>query len=200
MSNEKNNNQNQLNKKTNRNKNHYHNRKNNHSFNNHNENSSNDFKKQRNPSNNEPKGSLKSNYYGFPNIENEIKEEKTPKLNVNVDDHPRAMVLAFDKRAVDEIKPRKYTSGYEIFKINISLARYLTEDDYLNKLSNATGLVFTDKAFIKIEGDNLLKLKEYSDSRLKTLGNDKPISTFYKYLSYFANYAINNNTAVIFDL
>ncbi|GEM_PF-4007997 len=142
----------------------------------------------------------RNNNYGFPRIENEPKEERTPVLNVPVDDHPRAMVLPFDQKAVDDVKPRKYTSGFEIFKIPMALARWLTADDYLSKLSSATGITFADKSFLKIEGEFLPKLKAYSDSRLQNPNLEKAIRPFYKYLSYFANYAIENKTAVVFDL
>ena len=145
---------------------------------------------------------LRNNNYGFPRVENEPKEERTPSpiLNVTVDDHPRAMVLPFDQKALDDIKPRKYTSGYEIHKINIQLARWLTYDDYLKKLSNATGLEFMDKNFLKVEGDYLLKLKDFAESRLKENGLDRSLLSFYKYMAYFSKYAIENKTAVFFDL
>ncbi len=142
----------------------------------------------------------RNNNYGFPRIENEPREEKTPVLTVPVDDHPRAMVLPFDQKAVEDVKPRKYTSGFEIFKIPMALARWLTADDYLTKLSSATGITFLDKSFLKIEGDALSKLKAFSDSRLQEPNLEKAIRPFYKYLSYFASYAIENKTAVVFDL
>lgn len=150
--------------------------------------------------NSDKKTSFKSNNYGFPRIDNEMREEKIPSLTVPVDDHPRAMVLPFDQKAVSEVKPRKYTSGFEIFKIPMALARWLVADDYLNKLSSATGVTFSDKSFIKIEGDKLALLKAYSDSRLNDENLEKAIRPFYRYLSYFARYALENKTAVVFDL
>ncbi len=145
---------------------------------------------------------LRNNNYGFPRVENEPKEERTPSpvLNVAIDDHPRAMVLPFDQKALDDIKPRKYTSGYEIHKINIQLARWLTYDDYLKKLSAATGLEFMDKNFLKVEGSYLQKLKDFAKSRLKENDLDRSLLSFYKYMAYFSEYALENKTAVIFDL
>lgn len=143
---------------------------------------------------------IRSNNYGFPRIENEPREERAPSLNIPVDDHPRAMVLPFDKKAVEDVRPRKYTSGYEIYKINLNLARWLTHDDYLNKISEATGVSFLDKGFYKLEGETVNKLKAYSDSRLAEPKLDKPLRQFYKYMSYYCSYAIENNTAVVFDL
>ncbi len=145
----------------------------------------------------------RNNNYGFPRIENEPREpreERAPSLSVPVDDHPRAMVLPFDQKAVEDVKPRKYTSGFEIYKISMNLARWLTYDDYLNKLSAATGVPFADKAFIKLEGESIDKLKAYSDSRLSEAGLEKALRAFYKYMSYFASYAKENKTAVVFDL
>ncbi len=143
---------------------------------------------------------LRNNNYGFPRVENEPREERAPITSTPVDDHPRAMVLPFDQKAVEEVKPRKYTSGFEIHKISLNLARWLVSDDYLRKLSEATGVAFSDKAFIKLEGETLTKLKDYSDSRQKEPGLEKTLRAFYKYMSYFASYAIENKTAVVFDL
>lgn len=157
-------------------------------------------KDQRNNQNNGRNSFQRNNNYGFPRVENEPKEERAPVLSVPVDDHPRAMVLPFDQKAVDDVRPRKYTSGFEIFKISMTLARWLTADDYLNKLSDATGLTFMDKVFLKVDGEALTKLKTYSDSRLADTSLEKAIRPFYKYMSYFATYAIENKTAVVFDL
>ncbi len=157
-------------------------------------------KDQRNNQNNGRNSFQRNNNYGFPRVENEPKEERAPVLSVPVDDHPRAMVLPFDQKAVEDVRPRKYTSGFEIFKIPMTLARWLTADDYLNKLSDATGLTFMDKVFLKVDGDTLAKLKAYSDSRLADASLEKAIRPFYKYMSYFATYAIENKTAVVFDL
>lgn len=160
--------------------------------------------KQNNGGNNNGRTSFqRNNNYGFPRIENEVREpreERAPSLSVPVDDHPRAMVLPFDQKAVEDVKPRKYTSGFEIYKISMNLARWLTYDDYLNKLSAATGVPFADKAFIKLEGESIDKLKAYSDSRLSEAGLEKALRAFYKYMSYFASYAKENKTAVVFDL
>lgn len=157
-------------------------------------------KDQRNNQNNGRNSFQRNNNYGFPRVENEPKEERAPVLSVPVDDHPRAMVLPFDQKAVDDVRPRKYTSGFEIFKISMTLARWLTADDYLNKLSDATGLTFMDKVFLKVDGEALTKLKSYSDSRLADASLEKAIRPFYKYMFYFASYAIENKTAVVFDL
>jgi hypothetical protein len=119
---------------------------------------------------------------------------------LRVDDHPRAMVLPFDQKALEEAHPRKYQSGYEIFKIPMQSARLLFGEDFLGKINAATGLTLADKSFTPVTGEVLAKLKEYADKRLAERMMDKNVHAFYHYLVYFAKYAMENNTGVIFDL
>lgn len=142
----------------------------------------------------------RNNNYGFPRIENEPREDRGPSVAVAVDDHPRAMVLPFDQKAIEDAKPRKYTSGVEIFRININLARWLTLDNYLDELSKATEVTFADRSFITLKGESLPKLKAFAEGRLKSGNLEKALIPFYKHMAYFAKYAIENSTAVIFDL
>lgn len=142
----------------------------------------------------------RNNNYGFPRIENEPREDRGPSIAVAVDDHPRAMVLPFDQKAIEDAKPRKYTSGVEIFRININLARWLTLDNYLDELNKATEVTFADRSFITLKGDSLPKLKAFAEGRLKSGNLEKALTPFYKHMAYFAKYAIENSTAVIFDL
>ncbi len=117
-----------------------------------------------------------------------------------IDDHPRAMVLCFDRKAVEDIKPKKYTSGYEIYRMPLQLSRYLYAEEFLIKAKELTGLEFMDKNFIILEGSNGDKLLEYAKLGEKDNMKDKSVKQFYHYLAYFISYAKENNTAVAFDL
>lgn len=119
---------------------------------------------------------------------------------LRVDDHPRAMVLPFDSKALEDAHPRKYQSGYEIFKIPMQSARLLFSEDFLTKINTASGLSLADKSFTKVTGEALPKLKSYAEMRLQERNLDKNVHNFYRYLAYFSKYAIENNTGVIFDI
>ena len=117
-----------------------------------------------------------------------------------IDDHPRAMVLCFDRKAVEDIKPKKYTSGYEIFRMPLQLSRYLYAEEFLIKAKELTEKEFMDKSFIILEGKDGDKLLEYAKASEKDNSKDKSVKQFYHYLAYFLTYAKENDTAVVFDL
>ncbi len=117
-----------------------------------------------------------------------------------IDDHPRAMVLCFDRKAVEDIKPRKYSSGYEIFRMPLQLSRYLYAEDFLIEAKKLTSLGFMDKQFIILEGRDGDKLLAYAKEGEKDNSKDKSVRQFYHYLAYFLTYAKENDTAVVFDL
>lgn len=117
-----------------------------------------------------------------------------------IDDHPRAMVLCFDRKAVEDIKPKKYSSGYEIFRMPLQLSRYLYAEEFLIKAKELTELNFMDKEFIILEGKDGDKLLEFAKEGEKDNSKDKSVRQFYHYLAYFITYAKENGTAVAFDL
>ena len=120
-------------------------------------------------------------------------------ITYQIDDHPRAMVLCFDRKAVEDIKPRKYTSGFEIFRVPMALARLLYAEEFLIEAKKATELPFMDKSFVLVEGENIDKLVDLAKKGEKDLLRDKSVRQFYHYMAYFLEYAKTNNTAVAFD-
>lgn len=143
---------------------------------------------------------------GDGNRQNRERRERRPEpvaapmpVTYQIDDHPRAMVLCFDRKAVEDIKPRKYTSGYEIFRVPMALARLLYAEEFLIECKKATELPFMDKSFVLVEGENLDKLVDLAKTGEKDLLRDKTVRQFYHYMSYFLGYAKENNTAVAFD-
>lgn len=121
--------------------------------------------------------------------------------NVMVDDHPRAMVLPFDKTALESAHPRKYTSGFEIYKIPMALARELYGETWLDKINAATSLNLMDRSFVTVsEVETLDKLFSFANSRLGDPRLGKDLRPFYKHMAYFARYAKENGTGIIFDL
>ena len=131
----------------------------------------------------------------------ERRAEPRPLMPVTfqIDDHPRAMILCFDQKAVEDIKPRKYTSGYEIFRVPMALARLLYAEEFLIKAKQLTELEFVDKSFVMVAKENLDKLLPFALESEKDLSKDKSVRQFYHYLAYFLQYAKENNTAVAFD-
>ncbi len=117
-----------------------------------------------------------------------------------IDDHPRAMVLCFDRKAVEDIKPKKYSSGYEIFRMPLQLSRYLYAEEFLIKAKELTNLNFMDKEFVILEGKDGDNLLAFALEGEKDNSKDKSIRQFYHYLAYFLTYAKENGTAVVFDL
>lgn len=120
---------------------------------------------------------------------------------IQIDDHPRAMVLPFDKAALESAHPRKYTSGFEIYKIPMALARQLYGENWLDKLNALAPLNLMDRSFSTItEADVLDKIFSFANSRLGDPRLGKDLRPFYKHMAYFARYAKENGTGIIFDL
>jgi hypothetical protein len=116
-----------------------------------------------------------------------------------VDDHPREMALAFDKKALDEMHPGKFTSGYEIFRIPLQTYRYLTADHFVEDFSAETGLALADKTFLVITGDDIDKAYAFAVKRSNEQGLAQDLRVFYKYLAYYCKYAKENGTGFAFD-
>ncbi len=110
------------------------------------------------------------------------------------------MVLCFDRKAVEDVKPKKYSSGYEIFRMPLQLSRYLYAEEFLIKAKELTNLNFMDKEFVILEGKDGDNLLTFALEGEKDNSKDKSVRQFYHYLAYFLTYAKENGTAVVFDL
>jgi hypothetical protein len=118
---------------------------------------------------------------------------------IQFDDHPREMVLAFDKKALEDAKPRKFNSGFEIFKVSSQLYRILVGDGFFTEANKVVSPNINDRFFNVVDPKNAALLSKLATERVNRGGLDNNLRQFYKYLIYFCSYSIENDTGFIFD-